>query len=165
MKPACTLQRNAHAAPNSSIVPNRPAVTVVLGASAPHLQPVSAQAEALGNIEVLSDVRDMVSVCERAQLAIGAGGVSLLERLCCGLPSLLLSLAANQVPNAAAAGRLGVAEYLGDAAALSAEEISSAVIAFLSAAEQRKSMRSRGLVLIDAEGPARVARAVEQLGH
>jgi len=39
------------------------------------------------------NTRDMVSMIMRADVAIGAGGVSSLERCCLGLPSLLVTLA------------------------------------------------------------------------
>ncbi len=43
---------------------------------------------------------NMAQLMHDADLAIGAGGVSALERACMGLPSILLSLAENQQDNA-----------------------------------------------------------------
>lgn len=71
--------------------------TVVLGATAPHLQTVKAKAsECPWPVEVLSGIGDMAERMARADLAIGAGGGTSWERCCLGLPTLLIVLAENQ---------------------------------------------------------------------
>ncbi|MDP9940100.1 UDP-2,4-diacetamido-2,4,6-trideoxy-beta-L-altropyranose hydrolase [Ectopseudomonas alcaliphila] len=73
--------------------------TVVLGATAPHLQVVREFAEQCPwPVEVLSGINNMAQHMATADLAIGAGGATSWERCCLGVPTLLLILAENQLP-------------------------------------------------------------------
>lgn len=72
------------------------ALDVVLGGGAASLPALSQLAAHDPRIELHVDVRDMPALMARADLAIGAGGSSVWERACLGLPSILLVLADNQ---------------------------------------------------------------------
>ncbi|WP_312447953.1 UDP-2,4-diacetamido-2,4,6-trideoxy-beta-L-altropyranose hydrolase [Stutzerimonas nitrititolerans] len=73
--------------------------TIVLGATAPHLQVVREFAEQYPwPVEVLSGIKNMAQHMATADLAIGAGGSTSWERCCLGIPTLLLVLAENQLP-------------------------------------------------------------------
>jgi len=88
-------------------------VDVVVGAASPHRAAVE---RAVGSLSppgrVFVDVDDMASLLAGADLVIGGGGVSALERCCLGIPSLLLILAGNQRGNAAELERVGAALVL-----------------------------------------------------
>jgi UDP-2,4-diacetamido-2,4,6-trideoxy-beta-L-altropyranose hydrolase len=53
---------------------------------------------------------DLMSACS---VAASAGGVTLWERLCVGLPGVVVSLADNQVPSCRALADAGLIDYLG----------------------------------------------------
>ena len=73
------------------------AVTVVMGAAAPWIGQVGAQAEALPfPVEVAVDVADMAARMAASDFCIGAAGSTSWERCCMGLPSALVVLADNQ---------------------------------------------------------------------
>lgn len=96
-------------------LPNDILVTVVLGATAPHLAKVRVQAEAMPfAVTVRSDITEMACLMAEADLAIGASGGTAWERSCLGLPSLILVLAANQRPGAHALAEAGAALFLGE---------------------------------------------------
>lgn len=72
-------------------------ITVVMGATAPHLDDVQAKAEQLPwQTEVVVNVADMAQRMADADLAIGAAGSTSWERCCLGLPTVMLVLADNQ---------------------------------------------------------------------
>ena len=71
-------------------------VEVVMGAKAPHLDSVRAQAAAMKGARVLVGVSDMAGLMAQADLAIGAAGTTTWERCCLGLPTLMLVIADNQ---------------------------------------------------------------------
>ncbi|WP_299288957.1 UDP-2,4-diacetamido-2,4,6-trideoxy-beta-L-altropyranose hydrolase [uncultured Tateyamaria sp.] len=99
---------------NQLSLPSDLNVTVVLGGTAPHLSSVKAQAEGLSfACEVVADVPDMHRLMSEADLAIGAVGGTAWERCVVGLPSLMLSIAENQIPAARALSDAGAAIYLG----------------------------------------------------
>ncbi len=71
-------------------------IDVVMGAKAPHLDSVRAQAAAMKGARVLVGVSDMAALMAEADLAIGAAGTTTWERCCLGLPTLMLVIADNQ---------------------------------------------------------------------
>jgi UDP-2,4-diacetamido-2,4,6-trideoxy-beta-L-altropyranose hydrolase len=73
-------------------------ITVVMGAIAPHLAVIKAQAAAMPyKTKVKVDINNIAEIMANADLAIGAAGATTWERCCLGLPSLLVVLAENQV--------------------------------------------------------------------
>jgi UDP-2,4-diacetamido-2,4,6-trideoxy-beta-L-altropyranose hydrolase len=132
-------------------------IRVILGAQAPHADSVRCAAGTMKNVDIICDARDMIMHYRWADLAIGAGGVSLLERLCCGLPSLLITLAANQESNARGAEALGVALWAGSIEDLKRHELARRLQAALDDPAACTAMRARALALIDGLGAQRVA--------
>lgn len=89
---------------------------VVLGATAPWLNHVRALAATMPfQTEVLVGVRDMANRMASCDLAIGAAGSTSWERCCLGVPTLMVVLAENQRPSAAALAQHGTSILLGDA--------------------------------------------------
>jgi UDP-2,4-diacetamido-2,4,6-trideoxy-beta-L-altropyranose hydrolase len=72
-------------------------ITIVMGATAPHVERVTALAAKLPwPAAVKTNVTNMAELMAGADLAIGAAGSSSWERCCLGLPTLMLVLAENQ---------------------------------------------------------------------
>lgn len=91
------------------------ALDVVLGRSAPHRAAIEARLASAGFTARLHvDLPDLASLMAQSDIAIGASGGTALERLCLGLPSLVLSLADNQPPAARAIMDFGAGIYAGD---------------------------------------------------
>lgn len=81
---------------NSSL-PEYCKITVVMGSTAPWIESVKAQAEALSwETQVKSGVNNMAELMANSDLAIGAAGSTSWERCCLGLPTIMLVLAENQ---------------------------------------------------------------------
>lgn len=72
------------------------AVEVILGPRAPSLPALRTLAAYLPRLELGIDVDDMARRMSHADIAIGAGGGTALERCALGLPSIAIILAANQ---------------------------------------------------------------------
>lgn len=71
-------------------------VEVVLGPGAASREPLESLADREPRLQVLIDIDDMAARMSRADLAIGAGGGTSLERCALGLPSIAVILADNQ---------------------------------------------------------------------
>ena len=82
-------------------------IIVVMGVHAPWLSQVRAQAAQMGSVEVLVNVQNMAKLIAESDLAIGAAGISALERCCLGLPTLTMVLADNQRDGANALSKIG----------------------------------------------------------
>lgn len=83
-------------------------ITVILGATAPWLEQVNSQAQAMPwPTQVLVGVNNMAQLMADSDLAIGAAGATSWERCCLGLPCIALLLAANQLLILSKLERLG----------------------------------------------------------
>lgn len=84
-------------------LPRDTAIIVVLGAEAPHIAEVKAEAaRSPWRTEVIVNATDVARLMSEATWAIGAAGTSLWERCCLGLPTLTLVIADNQLAAARA---------------------------------------------------------------
>lgn len=83
------------------------ALDVVVGAGAPSLEGLRSLAAA-GRIALHVDTADMAGLIERADVCVGAGGSSVWERACLGLPTVTLILADNQRDMAMAMEAAGI---------------------------------------------------------
>lgn len=128
---------------------------VVLGAAAPHGDRVAATLLPFGARATLHrNVTDMAGLLARADLGVGAAGVSSWERCALGLPALAAVIADNQRACAAALAGSGAA-LVTDAAGLAAD-----LAALLGDAGRRVAMAGAGAALCDGRGLQRVALAL-----
>jgi UDP-2,4-diacetamido-2,4,6-trideoxy-beta-L-altropyranose hydrolase len=163
-----TAVLSALAALGGQALPPEARIRVVMGPTAPVLAAVRAQAAAMPwPTSVQVGVDDMAALMHEADLAIGAAGVSAWERCCLGLPTLLMVLADNQRPGAAALQAAGAARVvaIGEPSARpSAKVLSSVLLAALQAlheGEVRAAMAEAAAAVIDGQGAERVADILE----
>ncbi|MGE0093998.1 MAG: UDP-2,4-diacetamido-2,4,6-trideoxy-beta-L-altropyranose hydrolase [Alphaproteobacteria bacterium] len=129
------------------------AVDIMLGRGARHVADVMEAVErASGDIRLHLDSPDVAALLVNADLAVGAGGVSALERCCIGLPAVILVLADNQRDPAAAVSDVGAASL--------ASNVEAAVVAvhmLARDAEKRARMAAAATALCDGRGAQRIA--------
>ncbi len=90
-------------------LPGNLRISVVMGKHAPALERVRALATQMPwPTEVLVDVRDMAALMADADLIVGAGGSTIWECCCLGLPGIIVETAANQAGVVAAMTAAGV---------------------------------------------------------
>ena len=92
--------------------------------------------------------------------ADGAGGMSLLGRLCCGVASIVITQAENQAQNAEGAERLGAAVCAGSAGELDLEAVSALIVEFAAGGGRRARLQAAGLALVDGLGARRAAQSL-----
>lgn len=136
------------------------AVQVVIGAANPH----AAEIESLARnsprheVAVLHAVEHMGKLMAWADLGIVAGGTTLMEVCCVGLPALVLEIADNQRVVASTASELGLVRSLGWHESVQPHAIAAAVDGFLSDEQARLAMFERQRAMVDGRGSARVVR-------
>lgn len=103
-----------------AVATGRPlAATVVLGVGAPWARRVRERAAACRfPVSVLEGIDNIAEVMKRCDLAIGAGGTGVYERLFLGLPSLVTAIAPNQRPHLRRMAAAGLFRYYEGAAEL-----------------------------------------------
>jgi len=135
-------------------------VTLVAGVQNPHAQALQQRCQALGYIFCKS-TQAMAQLMAQADWAVGAGGVSLLERCAMGLPSITLPIASNQQPGVAAAQARGAVLAIDPLAPGFAIHLREAIQDFLATPERLQAMTQAALGVCDGKGAARVADALQ----
>jgi UDP-2,4-diacetamido-2,4,6-trideoxy-beta-L-altropyranose hydrolase len=133
-------------------------IDVVAGAGNPHLADVRRRVEAMPNAQLHIQVDNMAELMSRSDLAIGAGGTATWERLCLGLPSIVVTIAENQIRFIRDLHAMGLLAWLGRHVSVSVDDMKSA---FLKAAEHpdsNRQMSKQGMQLLDGRGAGRVSR-------
>ena len=138
-------------------------VTVVTGAGTqtPQTQALEQRCRALGYTRFES-TDAMAHLMMQAQFAIGAGGVSLLERCVMGLPSVTLVTAPNQSRGVTAAQEQGAVLALDPHAAGFELELRLAIKSLLFSPERRAAMSKAALSVCDGLGTLRVADIMQK---
>lgn len=107
--------------------------------------------------EILSHTDGVADLMREADLYVGAGGTITWERLCTGLPGIVIALTDNQHVISPSLADKGYQVYLGLTHNLSETRIQRAIEYVLDSPELLKSMSERGCALVDGRGATRVA--------
>ena len=87
-------------------------VDVVIGRHSPHRHEVEELVACRPLTNLYDNLPSLAGLIARADLSIGAGGVTTWERACLGLPSLVIPIASNQAPFVRALEQAGYIQYL-----------------------------------------------------
>jgi UDP-2,4-diacetamido-2,4,6-trideoxy-beta-L-altropyranose hydrolase len=132
-------------------------VDVVLSSISPFLDMVRARADTRVQLHV--DVDDPAPLLAAADLAIGAGGNSALERCVMGLPTVLVVIADNQDGLARALDTRGAALLAGRSDSMDAERLATILADLAGDTARLATMSSRAAELCDGRGAARIIKA------
>lgn len=106
---------------------------------------------------------ELASLVASADLALGAGGVMLWERMCLGVPSLVICVADNQRPQIDSMAAAGAIRFLGDHASVTAGDMARGVRSLASDHAARTNMAAAARALVDGRGALRLAAWVTAL--
>jgi UDP-2,4-diacetamido-2,4,6-trideoxy-beta-L-altropyranose hydrolase len=138
-------------------------ITVVMGAQAPAHENVRHRATTMPWLtEVLLNVQDMAALMAESDLAIGAAGSTSWERCCLGLPSLIVVLAENQQPIAAALDTLGAVVSLGSGSHASfCDALETAINLLVDEPAHLSRMSARSQAVTEGAGVERVIEVMK----
>ncbi len=137
------------------------AVDVVTGRIAPSLPWLIAQARrgAL-RLHVDLDARGMAELMVEADIAIGSGGGTSLERCCLGLPSLVIIVADNQRRSVASLVQAGAVSLAGTLAEATPARIAASLAALAGDGAALEAQAKAAAAVVDGEGARRVCRVI-----
>ncbi len=133
-------------------------VQVAIGSRAPHLSKIkNLLINCSFSIEIYEDMDGLYELNSGADLVIGAGGVSLLERMALGKPSITFIVADNQEGQVKWATVLGATISLTLNENLLESDVVNAINILLSDEKVRKNMSEIASNIVDGKGALRVS--------
>lgn len=128
---------------------------VVIGVTSSHRETIELQAKERGNINVYGSRPHLADLMAQADLAIGAGGVTNWERCTLGLPTLVISIAKNQIKICENLARSDQIIYLGDSTKISANDFKNQLVYLLKNLQIAQSTSIAAFLLCDGLGTLR----------
>ena len=138
-------------------------VEVVIGGSNPHREELIRACSTSEYIKIHTEVDHIAELMSRADIAIGGGGTTTWERCCLGLPSLIISIAENQVEISRQADRSGIGCYLGKKENVTSRHIFEQISTLLNHPEKLRQMSRCGTDLVDGRGTDKVTNCLNEL--
>jgi UDP-2,4-diacetamido-2,4,6-trideoxy-beta-L-altropyranose hydrolase len=102
-------------------------VDVVLGPNHPNVEGIRAQVTRRPDTTVYQDLPTLAELMAHSDLMISAGGSTTWERMCLGLPAIVISIASNQTKINDALMEAGYIDFLGVKSEVSVANISDAI--------------------------------------
>jgi len=139
------------------------ALDVVIGPGNPNRAEIQALTSERPGTTLHIGTSRMAALMSEADAFVGAGGSTTWERFCLGLPSLVITVAENQVPTAQHLSKRGAIDYIGRQSDLTPDGLRAALSRFLADDAGRARMTELGMKLVDGLGAQRVAQAMIDL--
>jgi UDP-2,4-diacetamido-2,4,6-trideoxy-beta-L-altropyranose hydrolase len=137
---------------------------VVVGCSDAQEQELRSRVTGEKNVFIYSNLPSLASLMSRADLAIGATGTTTWERLCLGLPTIVVALDDNQIAAAEELSRRGLIRWLGHKEKVDEDTIHHALNDLIAGGlngEWSKDCRE----IVDGQGMNRVTLAMREISE
>jgi UDP-2,4-diacetamido-2,4,6-trideoxy-beta-L-altropyranose hydrolase len=105
----------------------------------------------------------LVDLIAQSDLALGAGGATTWERLCLGLPTLLVSVAKNQIQTCESLAKAGLVNYAGDSSSLTKNELQEWFEKLINQPVKLSEQSNLGQLLVDGQGIWRVTEILSSI--
>ena len=105
-------------------------VDVILSGTAPHLARVKELMKQFPSTRLFPDVNNMSALISKADLAIGAGGISSWERCCLGLPTVSITVSDNQALINKNLDDIGAVCHIGEYQKIDSEKLTNSIETF-----------------------------------
>jgi RimJ/RimL family protein N-acetyltransferase len=135
-------------------------VDVVAGINYPHGEALHLQGMKRPDTRLHRSQPSLADLTAQADLAIGAGGGTTWERMCLGVPTVIVTIADNQRPAAEALAAAGLIHYAGHSSEVSAESLSKAVIGWVSDPSRLPALSIQNQLRVDGLGALRILEAL-----
>lgn len=141
---------------------NRPdiAVDVVVGSANPNKDQINELCAVMMDVTYHCQISNMAMIMSDADLFIGAGGSTTWERCCLGLPSLVVTLADNQVGIAKGLEKAGAGIDLGRYENFSVKQYTQALKDILQNKNKMLCLSEQGQRLVNGKGIQKIVRAM-----
>lgn len=133
-------------------------IDVILGSGSVYLEEVKEYVVNRAHLNLYIDSNDIASLMARATISIGASGSMSLERCCLSLPSILISVADNQIESGKIAEEIGIGRYLGNYHRNIVEKVSTELRRLINKKPDLEIMSDICRKTVDGGGAQRVSK-------
>lgn len=135
-------------------------VDVVIGANHPDHLGISRKAEERHGTRTHIGLPSLAGLMMRADLMVGGGGATTWERMCLGLPAVVICIADNQAEINASLSTAGYLKLLGNKDDVDVSQVSGAVRELIGSPEALITMSRKSRELVSGDGSNRVCNVV-----
>ena len=132
-------------------------VDVIVGTNNPYRGEIAMKVKLRPNSHLHGPRPHLADLMSKADLAIGGGGGTTWERMCLGLPSIVICLAENQKPACEAISREGLVQYVGTWKQLTKTALAENIIALCESQELMDFQSKICQSTVDGWGAKRIA--------
>jgi len=133
---------------------------VVTGINNPHKDKIKEFIDSTCGMSYYSNINNISELMLKADMFIGAAGITTWERCCLGLASLVVSVAQNQVKTAEDMAKSNFLYYIGRHDLVSVSDIKGAIEYFFSSPQALEDYSRNSYNLVDGLGSIRCADAI-----
>ena len=131
-------------------------VDLVIGANNQHREKLEKQAQQRLNTRIYGPRPHLADLMAQADIAIGASGATTWERMCLGLPTVVVSIAENQKPASEALFEAGLIEYAGHFSDIKQDQLVETLRLLCESAKKRANVSVYNKLLVDGLGSSRL---------
>jgi len=135
-------------------------VDVIVGAGNLHRIHLEQKASSRPLTNLYGPRPHLADLMTRADLAIGASGATIWERMCLGLPSVVITTSENQKPAAEALKKANLIQYVGHYADINEKMLSQTLRQLVHNPECLTEMSVRNQLQVDGYGASRVTEVI-----
>lgn len=133
------------------------ALDIVLGSNYPNSEAIETLARHRPMTVLHRQLPSLAGLMLRADLMLGAGGSTTWERMCLGLPAIVISIADNQTPFNQALHDAGYLTYLGTHEHIDRTDIAAALQSVMSDGATLRRQSAAGMALVPGDGANLIA--------
>lgn len=131
---------------------NKLLVDVVVGSANPYQLELKKEIEKHSSIKLHIQVDNISELMSKADLALGAGGIATWERMVLGVPSIVVTIAENQVISIKELDEDGYINWLGNADQVEEQTIDTALHKAINNSNQLQEQSRKCQALFDGKG-------------
>jgi UDP-2,4-diacetamido-2,4,6-trideoxy-beta-L-altropyranose hydrolase len=131
---------------------------VVIGIHNPHRAEIEQQVKSRLRTQLHVQVENMAELMAQSDLALGAGGATTWERLCLGLPTLVVTIAENQIPFSECLQQDGYLRWMGALETLSLQKLGQAIRGAVEQETINRLQSQKGKELVTGDGTQKVTK-------
>ena len=131
-------------------------VDVVVGANNPHRETLEKQVRERPQTTIYGSRPHLADLMAQADLAIGAGGATTWERMCLGLPTVVISIAENQQPVSESLTEAQLIHYAGHFSGIKTDQLTQLLKQHCYDAENLTELSTQNQLQVDGLGTLRL---------